>query len=123
MPLVFLLFASMIWLPICGFEAKLCLQQKKVTVMNISEELDELRAHEAKQVRSEAKKCLRYSSNQLSKAAYEIDQYLNDFSTARLPISRQVIFNEAITHLVSNVLPNLGIAKMASVQAQLAMRD
>ena len=91
--------------------------------MNISEELDKLRAHEAKLVRSEAKKCLRHVSNQLSKAAYEIDQYLNDFSTARLPIRRQVIFNEAIAYLVSNVLPNLGIAKMASVQAQLAMRD
>ena len=35
----------MIRLPICGFERKLWLQQKnKVTVMDVSEELDELAA-------------------------------------------------------------------------------
>jgi len=31
----------------------------------------------------EAKKCLRHASLQLGKAAYEIDEYLKDFSTAR----------------------------------------
>ena len=44
------------------------------------------------------------------KAAYEIDEYQKDFSTARIPIRRQVILNEAIAHLVANVLPNLEIA-------------
>jgi len=34
-----------------------------------------------------------------------------------------VILNEAIGHLVANVLPNLGIAEMARVQVQLALRD
>ena len=29
----------------------------------------------------------------------------------------------AIAHLVANVLPNLGIAEMARVQVQLALRD
>jgi hypothetical protein len=60
---------------------------------------------------------------QLGKAAYEIDEYLKEFSTARIPIRRQVILNEAIAHLVANVLPNLGIAEMARVQVQLALRD
>ena len=74
-------------------------------------------------MRDEAKLCLRHASFQLGKAAYEIDEYLKDFSTARIPIRRQVILNEAIAHLVANVLPNLGIAEMARVQVQLALRD
>ena len=46
-----------------------------------------------------------------------------EFSTARIPIRRQVILNEAISHLVANVLPNLGVAEMARAQVQLALRD
>ena len=91
--------------------------------MEDDEEILELRAQEALRVRNEAKKCLRHASIQLSKASYEIDKYLRDFSTARIPIRRQVILNEAIAHLVANVLPNLGIAEMAHVQVQLALRD
>jgi len=91
--------------------------------VDVDEEMYELRAQEAKRVRNEAKKCLRHASIQLSKAAYEIDEYLKEFSTARIPIRRQVILNEAISHLVANVLPNLGIAEMAQVQVQLALRD
>ena len=79
------------------------------------EEMAELRAQEAKRVRDEAKKCLRHASFQLGKAAYEIDEFLKEFSIARIPIRRQVILNEAIAHLVANVLPNLGIAEMARV--------
>jgi len=101
--------------------------------MDEDEEMAELRSQEARRVRDEAKKCLRHASFQLGKAAYEIDEYLKDFSTARIPIrrqvilneaiGRQVILNEAIAHLVANVLPNLGIAEMARVQVQLALRD
>ena len=91
--------------------------------MEDDEEILELRAEEALRVRNEAKKCLRHASIQLSKASYEIDEYLRDFNTARIPIRRQVILNEAIAHLVANVLPNLGIAEMAQVQVQLALRD
>ena len=91
--------------------------------MNEDDDMAELRAQEAKRVGDEAKKCLRHASVQLGKAAYEIDKYLNEFSTARIPIRRQVILNEAIAHLVANVLPNLGIAEMARAQVQLALRD
>ena len=91
--------------------------------MDEDEEMAELRAQEAKRVRDEAKKCLRHASIQLGKAAYEIDEYLKDFSTARIPIRRQVILNEAIAHLVGSVLPNLGIHEMARAQVQLALRD
>ena len=84
--------------------------------MDEDEEMEVLRAQEARRVREEAKKCLRHASFQLGKAAYEIDEYLKDFNTARIPIRRQVILNEAIAHLVANVLPNLGIAEMARVQ-------
>jgi hypothetical protein len=91
--------------------------------MDEQEEMSELRTQEAMRVRNEAKKCLRHASIQLSKASYEIDEYLRDFSTARIPMRRQVILNEAIAHLVANVLPNLGIAEMARVQMQLALRD
>ncbi len=54
------------------------------------EEMAELRAQEAKRVRDEAKKCLRHASFQLGKAAYEIDEFLKEFSIARIPIRRQV---------------------------------
>lgn len=91
--------------------------------MDEDEEMAELRAQEARRVRDEAKKCLRHASFQLGKAAYEIDEYLKEFSTARIPIRRQVILNEAIEHLVATVLPNLGIAEMARAQVQLALRD
>ena len=91
--------------------------------MDEDEEIQELKVQEARRVRDEAKKCLRHASFQLGKAAYEIDEYLKEFSTARIPIRRQVILNEAIAHLVANVLPNLGIAEMARVQVQLALRD
>ena len=91
--------------------------------MNEDEEMAELRAQEARRVRDKAKKCLRHASFQLGKAAYEIDEYLKEFSTARIPIRRQVILNEALEHLVANVLPNLGIAEMARVQVQLALSD
>ena len=64
-------------------------------------------------MRDEAKKCLRHASFQLGKAAYEIDEYLKEFSTVRIAIRRQVILHEAIAHLVANVLPNLGNAEMA----------
>ena len=53
----------------------------------------------------------------------KIDEFLKDFNTARIPIRRQVILNEAIEHLVANMLPSLGIAEMARVQVQLALRD
>ena len=86
-----------------------------------AEEISELRAQEARRVRDEAKKCLRHASFQLGKAAYEIDEYLKEFSTARIPIRRQVILNEAIAHLVANLLPSLGIAEMARVKVQLAL--
>ena len=92
-------------------------------MMDEDEEIAKLKEQEAKRVRDQAKKCLRHASFQLGKAAYEIDEYLKDFSTARIPIRRQVILNEAIGHLVANVLPNLGIAEIAGVQAQLALRD
>jgi len=95
----------------------------RTVVMDEDEEMQELRAQEARRVRDEAKMCLRHASFQLGKAAYEIDEYLKEFSTARIPIRRQVILNEAIAHLVAKVLPNLGIAEMARVQVQLALRD
>jgi hypothetical protein len=76
--------------------------------MDEDEEMAELRAQEARRVRDEAKKCLRHASFQLGKAAYEIDEYLKEFSTARIPIRRQVILNEAVAHLVANEWERVG---------------
>jgi hypothetical protein len=76
--------------------------------MDEDEEIAELRAQEARRVRDEAKKCLRHASFQLGKAAYEIDEYLKEFSTARIPIRRQVILNEAVAHLVANEWERVG---------------
>ena len=91
--------------------------------MQEDEEMEVLRSQEAKRARDAAKKGLLHASFQLDKAAYEMDEFLKDFNTARIPIRRQVILNEAIAHLVANVLPNLGIAEMARVQVQLALKD
>jgi hypothetical protein len=46
--------------------------------MDEDDEMQELKAQEARRVREEAKKCLRHASFQLGKAAYEIDEYLKD---------------------------------------------
>ena len=62
--------------------------------MDEDEEMAEIRAQEAKRVRDEAKKCLRHASFQLGKAAYEIDEYLKDFSTARISKSHRRNFVE-----------------------------
>jgi hypothetical protein len=91
--------------------------------MDEDEEMAELRAQEARRVRDVANNCVRHAGGQVGQGAYEIDEYLKEFSTARIPIRRQVILNEAIAYLVANVLPNLGIAEMARVQVQLALRD
>jgi len=58
-----------------------------------------------------------------AKLAFDIEEYLKEFSTVLILIRRQVILNEAKVHLVANILPNLGIAEMARVQVQLALRD
>ena len=91
--------------------------------MDEDEEIQELSAQEVKRVKDEVKKCLRHASFELGKAAFEIDRYLTEFSTARILIRRQVILNQAIEHLVCNVFPSLCIAEMARVQVQLALRD
>ena len=54
--------------------------------MDEDEKMQELRAQEARRVRDEAKNCLRHASFLLGKAAYEIDEFLKEFSTARIPI-------------------------------------
>ena len=76
--------------------------------MDEDEEMAELRAQEARRVRDEAKKCLRHASFQLGKAAYEIDEYLKEFSTARIPIRRQVILNEGLQSYVRHVCRAVG---------------
>ena len=90
-------------------------ETNRAVAMDEDEEMAEIKAQEAKRVRDQSKKCLRHASFQLGKAAYEIDEYLKDFSTARIPIRRQLILKEAIGHLVANVLPSLGIAEMATL--------
>ena len=67
--------------------------------MDEDEEMAELRAQEARRVRDEAKKCLRHASFQLGKAAYEIDEYLKEFSTARIPISLDLVNNVVLSQI------------------------
>ena len=59
---------------------------------NDDEEILVLRAYEVRNARVETKKC-RHTSFKLCKAAYKIDEYLDDSSTDRIPIRRKEILN------------------------------
>ena len=72
---------------------------------------------------SEAEKCLRHANIVLAKTAHEIDCYIAQLKTARIPIGRQAILNEAINHLATQLIPNLGFAELARAQALLVTRD
>jgi hypothetical protein len=85
--------------------------------------IEELKKQEARRVRNEAEKCLRHASIVLAKTAHEIDGYIYQLKTARIPLRRQVILNEAINHLATQLMPNLGFAELARAQSLLATRD
>jgi hypothetical protein len=83
--------------------------------------IEELKAEMIKEAKRDDLKCLRISSKQLGKASYEIDKLIEEFQRARIPVRRQAIVNQAIEHLVTNVLPLLNISNLASVEARLAV--
>ncbi len=83
--------------------------------------IEELRAQMAKDANRDTMKCLRSSSQQLGKASYQIDKLIEEFQRTRIPVRRQAIVNQAIEHLVTNVLPSLNISELASIQARLAV--
>jgi hypothetical protein len=85
--------------------------------------IEELKKQEARRARNEAEKCLRHASIVLAKTAHEIDGYIVQLKTARMPLRRQAILNEAINHLATQLMPNLGFAELARVQSLLATRD
>lgn len=85
--------------------------------------IEELKKQEARSVRIEAEQCLRHASIVLAKTAHEIDGYIAQLKTARIPLRRQAILNEAINHLATQLIPNLGFAELARAQALLAIRD
>ena len=70
--------------------------------MEEDQEMQELRAQEARRVRDEAKKCLRHASFQLGKAAYEIDEYLKDFSIARYKLDKNLTASAGIDNLTNH---------------------
>ena len=83
--------------------------------------IEELKTQMAKDAKRDALKCLRSASQQLGKASYQIDKLIEEFQRTRIPVRRQAIVNQAIEHLVTNVLPMLNIAELASIQARLAV--
>ena len=83
--------------------------------------IEELKAEMVKDAKRDALKFLRSSSQQLGKASYEIDKMIEEFQRTRIPVRRQAIVNQAIEHLVTNVLPSLNISELASIQARLAV--
>lgn len=85
--------------------------------------IDELKLVEAREARADALKALFHAKNQLAKASVILDQMAVDFQKTRIPVRRIAILNEAIDYLVKSVLPPLNIAKMASIQSRLSMRD
>jgi hypothetical protein len=85
--------------------------------------IDELKLVEAREARADALKAMLHAKNQLGKASVILEQMAVDFQKTRIPARRLAIINAAIDHLVKSVLPSLDIAKMASVQSRLAVRD
>jgi hypothetical protein len=85
--------------------------------------IQELKKQFSKEAKRDALKCLRSSSQQLAKAAYQVDELIEEFQRARIPVRRQAIVNQAIEHLVTNVLPLLKISELASIQARMAVWD
>ena len=83
--------------------------------------IEELRAQMAKDAKRDALKCLRRTSQQLGKAAYEIDKLIDEFQRTRIPVRRQAIVNQSIEYQVTNVLPSLNISELAFIQARLAV--
>lgn len=105
--------------PLFALSAK-CL---KLTSNKGNMDIQELKKQEARRARKEAEILLRHVSTQLNKSAYEIDVLIEQFKTARIPLRRQAILNEAIKNLAANLMPNLGLAQLAQAQVQLALRD
>ena len=95
------------------------MQTTKDTQMNP----DQIKDLQARQVRAKAIECLQHASNQLNKASYYIDEYVEKFQKARTPEERQNLVNWAINHLVSSIQPNLGIDALARAQANLVKHD
>lgn len=85
--------------------------------------IDELKLVEAREARGDALKALLHAKNQFAKASVILDQMAVDFQKTRIPVRRIAILNEAIDYLVKSVLPTLDIAKMASIQSRLSIRD
>jgi hypothetical protein len=85
--------------------------------------IEELKKQEARRVRNEAEKCLCYASMVLAKSAHEIDGYVDQLKKACTPLRCQATLNEAINHLATQLIPNLGFAEFAKAQALLATRD
>ena len=85
--------------------------------------IEELKAQMSKQAKRDALKCLRSTSQQLGKAAYQINELIDEFQRTRIPVRRQAIVNQAIEQLVTNVLPHLKISELASIQARMAVWD
>jgi hypothetical protein len=85
--------------------------------------IEELKAQMSKQAKRDALKCLRSTSQQLGKAAYQINELIEEFQRARIPVRRQAIVNQAIEQLVTNILPFLNVSELASIQARMAVWD
>jgi len=85
--------------------------------------IEELKAQMAKQAKRDALKCLRSTSQQLGKAAYQINELIDEFQRTRIPVRRQAIVNQAIEHIVTNILPFLNVSELASIQARMAVWD
>ena len=56
-------------------------------------------------------------------AAYQINELIDEFQRTRIPVRRQAIVNQAIEHIVTNILPFLNVSELASIQARMAVWD
>lgn len=75
----------------------------------------------ANYARQQAQERLQDAVNLLQRSAYDIEVYAEKFESAQDDKQRAQVINWAISHLVSNILPNFRIDLLANSQADLSV--
>ena len=80
----------------------------------------EIKKLAATYTREEARSRLLHVANELIKASFNIEEYIERFDSAENDAHRARIVNWALSHLVCNIQTNLRIDLLANSQAALA---
>lgn len=88
--------------------------------MSSNETTTQRQAIEANYARQQAQERLQDAINLLQRSAYDMEVYAEKLEAAQGDKERAQVVNWAISHLVSNILPNFRIDLLANSQADLS---